>query len=561
MEKNSAQRVAAPSRRSFLMGTGVVAAGVAAVGLTACSSDEEEDEESTTVTGDWMPEAWDAEVDILIVGTGAAGLSAAITAATEDLGSVLILEAAPEGEGGGNTRVSGQLLFIPDTAEDAITYQTALNADYVVEDELMQAWAENLVENYDWLTDLGADLQEASSCNPEFPDIDGSDGCHTYLHEGVTGKSRLWEFLMEVADDYDCEIQYDSRVVKLVFDPYTKEVYGVQTEDGAYYKANKGVILACGGFENNPEMIRNYYTSGYYELMPGGTPYNRGDAITMCQAIGADFWHMNNYSLSYLAAAVSEDCPSGSYPSWSSKDYIYVGPNSKRYIYEETSSLSKHGKTLTDGVYVSSHVPLPQHVIFGSQAFEAGNIFPDYPYNWPDLVCGKMASDNQGYVDAGLIVTADTVAELAELIGLDPDTLEETVNTYNEYCETGVDLDFGRGEDVYGNFGGMLDGGTSTGEESVVVSGFDLVPLEAPFYAFEEGMTILNTQGGPKRGADGGVLDTEGNAIPRLYTAGELGCVYSYMYNGGGNVSEAVSSGRLAARSCGALGSWDASEE
>ena len=67
----------------------------------------------------------------------------------------------------------------------------------------------------------------------------------------------------------------------------------------------------------------------------------------------------------------------------------------------------------------------------------------------------------------------------------------------------------------------------------------------------------LNTQGGPRRGTDGSVLKVDGTSIPRLYAAGEMGTIYSYNYNGGGNVSEAMSSGRLAARSIGALESWE----
>lgn len=67
---------------------------------------------------------------------------------------------------------------------------------------------------------------------------------------------------------------------------------------------------------------------------------------------------------------------------------------------------------------------------------------------------------------------------------------------------------------------------------------------------------VLNTQGGPRHDVDGGVLKFDGTAVPRLYAAGEMGTIYSYNYNGGGNVSEAMSSGRLAARSVGALQAW-----
>lgn len=531
------------TRRTMIAGAG---AAVVAAAVPVALAEE----------AGWEP-AWANEADILVVGAGGAGLAAGITACDEELGSVLVLEFAPEEEAGGNTRVSGQLMFIPDTPEDAIKYQVNLNGPYAVDEALLAAWAENLCENLEWFDNLGADLQEATSCNPEFPDIEGSEGCRTYLHEGVTGKQHLWEFLTEVASDYELPIEYNARAVELVRNPATGEVAGVLTADGRAFKAKKGVILACGGWENDPDLMNTYYTCGYPDMAPAGTPYNMGDGLKMAQSVGADLWHMNNFSLANLGAKVSSSSPCVSFPNWSTKDYIYVGPNAKRYCYEETASLNKHGKRMFDGVYVSQHVPMPLYAVLGSTAFETAPLFPPYPYLWTDLIGPKDAEDNQGYVDAGLIVKADTARELAEKIGLDPDAFEETVERYNAFCAAGKDEDYGRGTDYYGNFGGMVGGsGGSSREERVVVPAFDLVPLEPPFYAFRQYISILNSQGGPKRSATGEVLDTKGQPIPRLFAAGELGCVYSYQYNGGGNVSEAISSGRLAARSCAALDAW-----
>lgn len=540
------------SRRTLLGGAGVAAAAGAIAAARPARASEAAGQQS------WMPGEWAGEADIVVVGAGGAGLSAGITALHEELGSVLVLEYAPDGESGGNTRVSGQTLFIPDTPEDAIVYQTSLNGPYEVADELMQAWATNLCENLTWLEEVGIHLEEGLACNPEFPELEGSEHCHTYQPEGVTGQARLWELMCTVAEELGVPVEYDVHVTELVFDPQTKEVFGVRTEDGRCYKALKGVVLACGGWENNPQLMDTYYTNGYPDMAPAGTPYNVGDGLVMAQSIGADLWHMNNYSLADLGVRTNPDSPCVSFPAWSTKDYIYVGPNAKRYIYEETSSLNKHGKTLRDGVYVSEHVPMPQHVIFGSAAFEQGPLFPNYPYLWTDLILDKPGDTNQAFVDAGLIYKADTIAELAEQIGLDPATLEGTVTQYNEYCEQGVDPDFHRGEDYYGNFSGMVGGaGASSTEESVVIPSFELQKIEPPYYAMRQYISILNTQGGPKRDVNGQVLDTKGNPIPRLFAAGELGCIYPYMYNGGGNVSEAVSSGRLAARSIAALDAWE----
>lgn len=129
------------------------------------------------------------------------------------------------------------------------------------------------------------------------------------------------------------------------------------TADGRAFKAKKGVILACGGWENDPDLMNTYYTCGYPGHGPAGTPYNMGDGLKMAQSVGADLWHMNNFSLANLGAKVSSSSPCVSFPNWSTKDYIYVGPNAKRYCYEETASLNKHGKRMFDGVYVSAARP------------------------------------------------------------------------------------------------------------------------------------------------------------------------------------------------------------
>ena len=69
---------------------------------------------------------------------------------------------------------------------------------------------------------------------------------------------------------------------------------------------------------------------------------------------------------------------------------------------------------------------------------------------------------------------------------------------------------------------------------------------EGPFYALEIGPTMLNTQGGAKRNEKAEVLDVNGNPIPHLYSAGEMGALFADMYNGGGNLGECVAFGRIA---------------
>ena len=88
----------------------------------------------------------------------------------------------------------------------------------------------------------------------------------------------------------------------------TKEILGVRAQRGnrsITVKARKGVVLTCGGFENNQEMIRDYLPGVPY-CYTSGTPYNEGDGITMAMSVGADLWHMNNYAGPSMALKVPE---------------------------------------------------------------------------------------------------------------------------------------------------------------------------------------------------------------------------------------------------------------
>ena len=109
-------------------------------------------------------------------------------------------------------------------------------------------------------------------------------------------------------------------------------------------------------------------------------------------------------------------------------------------------------------------------------------------YHWSD--------DNSAEIDLGWIVKANTIKELAAKMGVDSDSLEETVNTYNGYCEIGEDHDFGREKDW-------------------------LVPIKTPpYYGTELCEPIINTQGGPKHNSRSQVLDINDKPISRLYAAG-----------------------------------------
>ena len=140
------------------------------------------------------------------------------------------------------------------------------------------------------------------------------------------------------------------------------------------------------------------------------------------------------------------------------------------------------------------------------------------------------SADNQAEIDRGWILKASTLEERAHKIGedldangrLDPSLLRATVKHYNDHCRKGEDPDFGKGREW-------------------------LEPVEGPpFYAVKLWPGGPNTQGGPKRNRRGQVLRIDGNPVPRLYSAGELGSVWGMLYQGGGNLAECIAFGRIA---------------
>ena len=141
-----------------------------------------------------MPHQWDVEADVVVVGFGAAGVAAAVTA--HDLGAkVVILEKAPEGQEGGNTRVAGQGYLNTSSVEKAIAYLTALCGPYTVPETMVRVWAEEMGQNNAWLESLGGDPQEHQHppVGIEFPDLPGSDCVHKF-HDGPTyGYSYTWK--------------------------------------------------------------------------------------------------------------------------------------------------------------------------------------------------------------------------------------------------------------------------------------------------------------------------------------------------------------------------------
>jgi succinate dehydrogenase/fumarate reductase flavoprotein subunit len=487
-----------------------------------------------------VPQNWDVVADVVVVGFGAAGVAASVTA--HDLGAeVVILEKAPEGEEGGNTRVAGQGYLNTSSAEEAAAYLMALCGPYTVPEAMVKVWAEEMWRNNTWLASLGGDPQEHQHppIGIEFPDLPGSACVHKF-HDGPTyGYSYTWKRFASFVKQRPIPVLYETPARELIQHNVTKEILGVRAQRGEkaiYVKARRGVVLTCGGFENNQEMIRNYLPGVPY-CYTSGSPHNEGDGITMAMSVGADLWHMNNYAGPSMALKVPEIRTSFSmqalhYSKQMPGGMIVVGPDAKRFTDEKYKT--RHGKVPVNGRWLPLSTPCPMYLIFDHMLFSAGPLYDKHPsHGWTQIIERyDWSEDNSAELAKGWIKTADSLPALARVLGLDPAALSDTVHRWNRHCDAGRDAYFGRK--------------------------LMLAPIaDKPFYAVELSPSMLNTQGGPRRNERGQIVCPDGAPIPRLYSAGELGSIYSYLYQGTGNIGECLAFGRVSGRNAADETPWE----
>jgi succinate dehydrogenase/fumarate reductase flavoprotein subunit len=487
-----------------------------------------------------VPQTWDVETDVVVVGFGAAGMATAVTA--HELGAnVVLLEKAPEGKEGGNTRVAGQGYLNTSSVESAIAYLNALCGPFTVPEAMVRVWAEEMGQNNDWLRSLGGDPQEHQHppVGIEFPDLPGADCVHKF-HDGPTyGYSYTWQLFERLVKERPIPILYETPARALIQHDTTKEILGVRAQRGGAtinVKARKAVVLTCGGFENNQEMIRDFLPNVPY-CYTSGTPYNEGDGIKMAMSVGADLWHMNNYAGPSMALKVPEVPTSFSmqalhYSKIIPGGMIVVGPDARRFTDEKYKT--RHGKIQVNGRWLPLSAPCPMFLILDHAMFSAGPLYDKTPsHGWTQIIERyDWSADNSAELAKGWIKTANSLPALASVVGLDPATLVDTVKRWNRGCETERDTDFGRT--------------------------LMMQPLgEGPYYAVELSPSMLNTQGGPRRNEKGQIVRPDGTPIPRLYSSGELGSIYSYMYQGTGNIGECLAFGRVSGRNAVAETPWE----
>jgi len=483
------------SRKEFVKGAAVGAAGVAAGGLLAgCAPaatptpqviKETVEVVKEVVKEPWLPEKWDEEADVVIIGAGGAGLAAAIQAAS-DGASVLILEKA--GAAGGTTKLSGGVMqaagtdfqkqnteFKDDNPDKHAEYWIRTGEGYI-DEELVRDMAKGAPQHIQWLNELG--LEFAGIYGPcHVPYMDESlyaDRIHVPAGGGEVGSGGvLIETLLEAALSRGVVIEYEAEVTQLLTN-VDGEVVGVKVSPETYIKANKGVILAAGGIDRNVEMAKDLSHQQYWDLTTQlclVCDTDTGDGIRMAQEVGAALAGVGG-TIDFCgktAAGTTNLLPL--FPSF------IVNKYGRRFVCEDTTYAYHYRAIFQQEVQLGA----PTYMIFGKSSLS----FPQSP--WTEESVAKDIADGQ-------VFTADTIEGLAELISVNPANLAATLDTWNSDMKSGKDNQFGR----------------ETGLE----------PITGPFYAYKNVSYNLGAIGGVKINVDAQALKPSGEPIPRLFAAG-----------------------------------------
>ncbi len=302
----------------------------------------------------------------------------------------------------------------------------------------------------------------------------------------------------KAAREAGVEIMTDTRAAQFIVED--GKVTGVNCETTAGAKvvlhAGNGVVLATGGFAANAPMVVQYnnYWPGLSDTMPStNAPTITGDGIVMADTIGAALTGMGYAQLMPSSHPVDGSLFSGIWGS--AETQVFVNKEGKRYVneYAERDVLSKAALEQTDGIF---------YIICDNK------------------IAGK--ADVAGMEAKGNVVSADTLEELAEKLGIPADAFVAEIERYNGFVDAQKDDDFGKPL-----FGEKID--------------------EAPFVATPRSPSLHHTMGGVMINTDAQVLSTAGEAIPGLYAAGEVvGGLHAGNRLGGNAMTEFLVFGRIA---------------
>ncbi len=542
-------------------------------------------------------QTWDRSVDVLVVGTGGAGLAAAMSAG--DAGaSVLLVESTDRW--GGSTSMSGGGIWLPanplmrrdgagDSREEALTYleDCVGDAGPATSRERKEAFVDTVTPVVELAERLGIRFARAADYPDYYPErpggkvgraievepfdrkrvgawwesaraavagvplpaktddfwllgrawstpgglVRGAQLVGRTLAGAATGKAlvgmggAMTAAFLEVVLAQGGELWLSSPLSELVVDD-DRVVGAVIERDGVVTRieARRGVVLAAGGFAHRTEWRKEHHgIDGYSSASPG----NLGAAIELAQGLGAAVDLMDDaWWGASVPAPTDEDGPSFLVSERSYPFSMMVDANGDRFANESESYVDLGHRMLEHGRQVDGPFWMLSDARHTRRYLRSFALQPGLPARLKE---------------AGLVRSAESVRELAEQLGMDPDHLLGTFRRFNGFARTGIDQDFGRGNSVYDRYYG----------DPLVRPNPNLGPLEyGPFTAVQVVPGDLGTKGGLVTDVDARVLRPDGSPIEGLYAAGNTSAsVMGRTYPGpGSTLGPAVVFGHRAAQ-------------
>lgn len=459
-------------------------------------------------------QTFDASYDVVVIGCGAAGLAAALSAAeaaqqtSNGDFAIAVLERAPQEQRGGNTRWTGAYMRLKDTStvadrfvEDMLEFSRGLS-----DERYVRTLAEKAPETIGWVQSKGVEFDK-------LPTI-FLTAQQRLLPVG--GGAAIVEALARHLEDHGIPILYETTAQELIMGE-DGSLRGIEVRDsnGRSRKLRaKTVIIASGGFEGNPRMMEEHIGPGGSKLAtiaPGGQ-YNKGDGIRMALEVGAraagqwEMFHAENVDpRSWKPEAVVMTYPYG----------VLVNKGGERFLDEGAETVEESFERVS-------------LEIFGQEDGVAYSITDQKLLRIPEVE-RALGTDKEPYA-------ANTMAELAKSIGIDPNALERTIYVYNE----AVPEDTSRFDPF------KLDGLATRRHLTPPKSNWALPIDEPPYLAYPVACSNVFTFGGVATNERAEVVTEDGSPLPGLYAAGEVTGLYYYKYPGATSVLRSLVFGKMA---------------
>lgn len=441
--------------------------------------------------------ATDAKCQIVVIGAGGAGMTAAYQAKAQGFDVILVEKT---GVVGGNTNSStGGLnasqtsiqakLGIEDSNEQY--YEDTMKGGYDINDpELVRTLTEKSAEIVDFLIGIGADLTDVGK-------MAGSTNSRTHRPQGGAAVgTHLVKVLKEACEKVGVDLRLNTECTGIILENGKAVGISVSAENGNYTIRADAVIIATGGFGANSDIVVSYVPS----LAGFGTtnhPGATGDAIAWAMAVGADFVDMEQIQTHPTVVPgkgiMITEAVRGN-------GAIIVNHEGERFC-SEMATRDVMSKAILEQKGQTAYLVFDQDVRASLKAIE-------------------------GYANQGLLTEAPTVAELAKKLGIPEDTMVKTLADYAVAQKTG--------NDPIGRKASEMPRSLEMG----------------PYYAVEIGPAIHHTMGGIKINTNAEVISTKGTVIPGLFAAGEVtGGVHGGNRLGGNAVADIEIFGKIAADS------------